>query len=418
MIAKSSPLPSVVPRRRTGRWVGILLLVLCAGPLSSQTVLQIDRSGQGRVLNLEAEQVVQSEPFWFDLNGEPFELELVGGGLAMETPKAGFYLAGVLRSEFVFSDHSKNWKLFALDMATRSARVVMPLDRPLSALARSPSDQIVGISFRPAQFVHVNTVTGTVAVIRDLGPDQETVSSYDVGEAALLWVEEEQKYLWIHGNSGRDFLGETEEVRDWIDSEGNQSIGYLMSRPSLGPQQAWERADGSIMVLGRSAVEVWTRNGLVTSRSDRTFITRETYYGRFVSPGRAYFELDPASGCHPSDRVLCFGPLDHFSATVQWRDPSTGEFKPGFARRLTADTGVFWFVDDQNLEVMVKLLDTCSFATHYWVFGAASTDLEYTLTIRDESVPEIVAGQASVEYGNPGGMPAPAITDTAAIPCP
>ena len=56
---------------------------------------------------------------------------------------------------------------------------------------------------------------------------------------------------------------------------------------------------------------------------------------------------------------------------------STGS---GFARPLTTDSGLFWFFAPQNLELLVKMVDGCSFCNgHFWVYAAATTDVEYHL---------------------------------------
>ena len=47
------------------------------------------------------------------------------------------------------------------------------------------------------------------------------------------------------------------------------------------------------------------------------------------------------------------------------------------------------------------------------MFAAASTNVEYTLTVTD-----LVAGGVPAVYHHPGGPPAPAINDVEALPCP
>jgi hypothetical protein len=75
------------------------------------------------------------------------------------------------------------------------------------------------------------------------------------------------------------------------------------------------------------------------------------------------------------------------------------------------DSGIFYFFDESNWEVMVKVLDACGVNQSYWVFAAASTNVEYRLTVTDTDT-----GTAK-SYFNPLGTSSPATTDTAAFPC-
>jgi hypothetical protein len=58
---------------------------------------------------------------------------------------------------------------------------------------------------------------------------------------------------------------------------------------------------------------------------------------------------------------------------------------------------------------MVKVLDGCASNGHYWVFAAATTNVEYTLRVTD-----VLTGDVR-EYLNPLGNSSPAVTDTAAF---
>ncbi len=78
-------------------------------------------------------------------------------------------------------------------------------------------------------------------------------------------------------------------------------------------------------------------------------------------------------------------------------------------RQGSADSGLYWFFDPGNWEMLIKVLDGCAINAHHWVFSAATTTVEYTLRITDTET-----GQVR-EYFNPLGQAAPAITDTSAF---
>jgi hypothetical protein len=76
------------------------------------------------------------------------------------------------------------------------------------------------------------------------------------------------------------------------------------------------------------------------------------------------------------------------------------------------DSALFYFFSPANWEVMVKVLDGCAINGNFWVYGAASTDVGYTVEVRD------LAGAGRVRrYHHDAGTPAPAITDGQAFPC-
>ena len=75
----------------------------------------------------------------------------------------------------------------------------------------------------------------------------------------------------------------------------------------------------------------------------------------------------------------------------------------------TVDSGIFYFFNADNWELLLKILDGCSFTGNYWVFFAATTNVEFTITVTD-----IQAG-AEKTYFNALGNPANAVTDTSAF---
>ena len=75
----------------------------------------------------------------------------------------------------------------------------------------------------------------------------------------------------------------------------------------------------------------------------------------------------------------------------------------------TENGGVFYFSSPGNWDMLLKVIDGCSFNDRYWVFAAASTHVEIDLRVTDSE-----SGMTR-EYSNPLGQAAPAITDTEAF---
>ena len=100
---------------------------------------------------------------------------------------------------------------------------------------------------------------------------------------------------------------------------------------------------------------------------------------------------------------------ERFDVEVEWRDAAgqTGVGKP--VPGPSADSTLFTFFGSENWELLVKVLDGCAMNNRFWVFGAAATDVEYTITVTDTQTQEIWT------YTNPLGNPSAAINDTDAF---
>lgn len=112
------------------------------------------------------------------------------------------------------------------------------------------------------------------------------------------------------------------------------------------------------------------------------------------------------------------GPGGRFELDVLRRD-GQGELaraRPVFAPDAAGGQAwqsslLFYFFSPDNWELMVKVLDGCAINGHFWVFGAASTDVEYEITIRDRDA------DLTRSWRHEAGTPAPALTDTTAFAC-
>jgi uncharacterized repeat protein (TIGR01451 family) len=91
--------------------------------------------------------------------------------------------------------------------------------------------------------------------------------------------------------------------------------------------------------------------------------------------------------CTPSWRDLCLTD-NRFNVRVQWRDFG-GDTGAAHAVPLTSDTGYFWFFNEANVEVVVKILDGRALNDHFWVFYGALSNVAYTITITDTVTNEV-----------------------------
>ena len=123
--------------------------------------------------------------------------------------------------------------------------------------------------------------------------------------------------------------------------------------------------------------------------------------------GRRIALVPDPPACVPDENDLCLA-ASRFRVHVEWRD---FQGRTGVARThpLTADSGAFWFFGAENLEMLVKVIDACADFGHFWFYAAATTDVEYTITVTDMET------GSSRSYFNPLGRASPAITDAEAF---
>jgi hypothetical protein len=97
-----------------------------------------------------------------------------------------------------------------------------------------------------------------------------------------------------------------------------------------------------------------------------------------------------------------------FSVSAVWQIPN-GSAGEGHPVQLTRDTGYFWFFNQSNVEIVVKVLDACSFSDRFWVFAGGLTNVDVELTVVDN-----LTGQVRT-YHNPQGRSFQPLQDTAAF---
>lgn len=118
--------------------------------------------------------------------------------------------------------------------------------------------------------------------------------------------------------------------------------------------------------------------------------------------------FDGAFTCEGDGTTLCLHGR-RFEAEVEWTD---FEGNSGSGRVIPAgldDSGLFAFFNPDHVEFHLKVIDGCDLNGHFWVFGAASTNVEYLLRVTD-----LATGEERT-YTNSLGSPAEAVTDTEAF---
>lgn len=113
------------------------------------------------------------------------------------------------------------------------------------------------------------------------------------------------------------------------------------------------------------------------------------------------------SGQGPSGGAVLLND-DRFAVDIEWRD-FFGNTGTGQLAVRSDDSANFWFFNPNNWELLIKVLDGCPVNDRFWVFIAAVTTVEYTVTIHDTQE------QVTKSYSNALGETPIIITDTAAF---
>ncbi len=112
--------------------------------------------------------------------------------------------------------------------------------------------------------------------------------------------------------------------------------------------------------------------------------------------------------CVAGPTTLCLN-NNRFKVEVNWRNADGLEGVGTDLGLASGDSGLMYFFDADNWEMLIKVLDGCAITNHFWVFAAATTDVAYDLVVTDS-----VTGSVKT-YSNSLGVAAPATTDTAAF---
>lgn len=128
-------------------------------------------------------------------------------------------------------------------------------------------------------------------------------------------------------------------------------------------------------------------------------------------------QVDQTTACIKSDTVMCIenNPGDfRFQLTVDFAHAggASGNGQASIATLGVARGGSFWFISQDNPEILVKVLNACSVNDKFWVFVTAGTNVGFNLHVLD------TVTSASKTYSNPDNTAAVPVQDTSAFPCP
>ncbi len=92
-----------------------------------------------------------------------------------------------------------------------------------------------------------------------------------------------------------------------------------------------------------------------------------------------------SGACRTGGQYLCLAE-GRFEVQAHWKNHlQEGDFGTATSVRIDVsdESGMFWFFNSSNIELVVKTLDGRRINGHYWVFFGALSNVEYWVTVRD-----------------------------------
>ncbi len=138
----------------------------------------------------------------------------------------------------------------------------------------------------------------------------------------------------------------------------------------------WDFGDGSQSTAGSPATHVYQQLG---QDNGQLIVVGDGVHTTGINTSTIPISVVP---CAADAHSLCLN-NGRFKVAVVWNSDTTNGV--GTAVPVTSDTGEFWFLSANNIELVLKVVDGTSVNGRFWVFYGALSNLEYTITITDTS---------------------------------
>jgi len=130
--------------------------------------------------------------------------------------------------------------------------------------------------------------------------------------------------------------------------------------------------------------------------------------GSSTSTGPRAAASPESSACAAGRSSLCLQD-GRYEVRVNWQAREAEG--PGFVLpQRTGNSGLYYFFSPDNWEVLLKVLDGCSYNGHHWVLAAYATDVALDIEVRDTRT------GFTRSYTKEAGGGVPALVDVAALP--
>ena len=290
-----------------------------------------------------------------------------------------------------------HWYLIAQELAAGEDLSLVETARLFALLSITTADAAIVAWDNKYQFHNWRPVTA----IRGADTDGNPSTTADAEWTSFITTPPFPSYTAGHstisGSSSRllALLFGSDDIPFSIGSDGLPGVTRSFDSLSEAAEEA-----GQSRIYGGIHWQYDNRHAIAGGRALAEYV-----FANFLEPNGS-----GADECTADDHTLCLGD-GRFSARVDWRSSPTtagvGTALPGGEQ-----SGGFAFFDDENQELLVKVLPACGVNGHYWVFSAAATDTEYVLVVTDHET------DSTRTYFNPLRTPGRATQDIEAFDCP
>lgn len=282
-------------------------------------------------------------------------------------------------------------------------------------VGRPPGD-LTALAFDPVQTTTMYGAVGDLIFKSSSGGASWVQTSFsDAGADSViaLAISPDDRQRVFAGSHGSGILRSTDAGASWSAINAGLPAGISVRAIAFSPNSPatiFLGTDGGVFRTADSG-DHWTalNDGLTTLDVTSLAIDSTGQFLHAGTNGGGVFDIELAPPACADPHTLCLQG-GRFQISVQWTDfnGNTGlaSVVPG---ATSNNSGVMWFFSPDNWELLIKVLDGCVVNGHYWVLGAAATNVAYTIQVTDTQTGEVKT------YTNPLGTVSPAITDTTAF---
>ena len=214
----------------------------------------------------------------------------------------------------------------------------------------------------------------------------------NTGQGQAVGLTADTGYFWFFSTSNIELIVKVLDARAingkfWVFFGALSNVEYTLTVTDsvTGFVKRYQNPSGQFASVGDTSA--FDGSASSVAAADETVTTRGT-----ASPPSSIADIQrfiEHARPSPAASAPCPGPATtlslsncRFAVEVAWTDPQSNEGS-GQAVQLSADTGYFWFFNDSNVELMVKVLDARPINGQFWVFFGALSNVEYTITVTD-----------------------------------
>jgi hypothetical protein len=195
----------------------------------------------------------------------------------------------------------------------------------------------------------------------------------------------------------------TEILLTWRDNATNETQFLIERKPLKG---------GSFVQVGTAAANAtsFTAGGLApdTPYEFRVRAANSAGNSAYSNVADASTDTNDVGPCIDGPNTLCVN-NERFKIEVDWATAQGSGAASAVPVPTAPASGLFYFFGADNIEMLIKVLNACPVNNRYWVFFAATTNVEFMVHVTDTQT------GSTRFYFNPLNRTAPPVQDTDAF---